>query len=369
MALRNTRNPVPEAQAASGPETTAAPARSQAVQRVLKRRSYRDQQALLRQGTGDATGPGEEADLARAGFSAGAGPLPHRARMEQAFGQPLGDVKAHRGAEAAAASEALGAEAYALGKEVAFRDPDPSPQTVAHEVAHVVQQRQADSPGRTEGGLEIEAEAAAQRAVRGQPVPALGADRGPSRPRKKPLPKDFGKMWEAHPHNYQESWTAQGGDPSQNTTSADLLQEVGLPTNWNTCAIRLSRMLNRIGERITPAKAQAAGLKRKPTWSSKTKEYLILSASEMWTYLQKTYRKADTTFPAKGRYRDAQEFRKDFEATVRPLLRGRKGIVAFDRIIGYGGTGHVDLFDGERLSDAPDWYPSERLMLWYVGVP
>ncbi|HOU53115.1 MAG TPA: T6SS effector amidase Tae4 family protein [Myxococcota bacterium] len=369
MDLKNTRDPVPEADRADGPQVAPAPARGRAVQRVLKRRPYREQQALLRHGGGGAVGPGEEADLARAGFSTSPGPIPHRARMEQAFGQPLGDVKAHVGPDAEAASEALGAEAYTVGNEVAFRDRDPSPATVAHEVAHVVQQRQGDGPGRTEGGLEIEAEAAAQRAASGGTVGALGADRTPGRPRKKPLPKDFGKMWEAHPHNYQEHWTAQGGDPSQDTASADLLGEVGLPTNWNTCAIRLSRMLNRIGERITPARTQAAGLKRKPYWSRKTQEYLILAAGEMWTYLQKTYRKADATFPAKGRYPDAQAFQKDFDRTIKPLLKGRKGIVAFDKIFGYGGTGHVDLFDGERLSDAPGWYPSERLMLWYVVVP
>jgi hypothetical protein len=369
MDLRNSRDPAQEATPAAEPTTAREPARSRAVQRVLKRRSYREQQSLLRQGGAGAVGPGEEADLARAGFSATPAQIPHRGRMERAFGQPLGDVKAHLGPEAGAASEAMGAEAYALGNEVAFRDRNPSPETVAHEVAHVVQQRRGDGPGRTEGGLEIEAEAAAQRAVHGQAVPALGSDRAPGRPRKKALPKDFGKMWEAHPHNYQESWTGQGGDPSQNTPSADLLQEVGLPTDWNTYAIRLSRMLNRIGERITPAKAQAAGLKRRPHWSAKTKEFLILAAGEMWTYLQKTYRKADATFPAKGRYKDAQEFQKDFDATIKPLLKGRKGIVAFDKIFGYGGTGHVDLFDGERLSDAPGWYPSERLMLWYVVVP
>jgi len=367
------RQNAPETAVENGPverrEVGVGPARGRAVQRVLKRRSYREQQALLRQGRGGTVGPGEEADLARAGFSSAPREVPHRARMERAFGQPLGDVKAHLGPDAGAASEAMGAEAYAMGDEVAFRDPHPSLDTVAHEVAHVVQQRQADAPGRSEGGLEVEAEAAAQRAAGGQKVPALGSDRGSARPRKKPLPKNFGKMWEAHPHNYQESWTGQGGDPSQNTPSADLLQEVGLPTDWNTCAIRLSRMLNRIGERITPARTQAAGLKRKPYWSAKTKEYLILAAGEMWTYLQKTYRKADATFPAKGRYKDAQEFQKDFDATVKPLLKGRKGIVAFDKIFGYGGTGHVDLFDGERLSDAPGWYPSERLMLWYVVVP
>ncbi len=338
--------------------------RTQAVRRVLKRRSYAAQKDLLRAGRGAAVGPGEEADLAKAGFSAPASDLPHRAAMERAFGQPLGHVKAHTGPEASEASAALGAEAYAYGSEVAFDRANPPVETVAHEVAHVVQQSERFGSAGT-ADLEREADRAAQSAATGGPVTAITPDRVAVRKKEKlPAGKEgFDKMWAAHPHNYQD-------DPAQNTENADLLEEIGLPTNWNTCAIRLSRMLNQIGLRITPAKVKAAGIARAPYYSRKTKEYFILSAKEMWTYLAKNFRKADAIFPAAGKtYKDAEAFRKGFEKDIEPVVKARKGIVAFEQIFGYGGTGHVDLFDGLKLSDAPDWYPSMRVHLWYVVVP
>lgn len=356
---------------AQEPPGTARPAapRTQAVRRVLKRRSYAAQRDLLRAGGGPAVGPGEEADLARAGFSAPARDLPHRTRMEQAFGRPLGHVKAHVGPEASEASAALGAEAYAYGSEVAFDRANPPVETVAHEVAHVVQQSSRPGASGGEAGvadLEREADRASESAATGAAVTGMTPDKPAAVRKKEKLPQGkegFEKMWAAHPHNYQD-------DPSQDTESADLLEEIGLPTNWNTCAIRLSRMLNKVGLTITPAKVKAAGIARRPYYSRKTKEYFILSAKEMWTYLAKNFRKADAIFPAAGTtYKDAGAFQKGFRKDIEPIVKARKGIVAFEKIFGYGGTGHVDLFDGLKLSDAPNWYPSMRVHLWYVVVP
>ncbi len=174
----------------------------------------------------------------------------------------------------------------------------------------------------------------------------------------------FEQMWAAHPHNYQ-------ADDAENTSSPDVLDQHGLPASYsNTCAIRISIMFNEIGDPITVAKATGAGIKKERLhYSKKTKKYYILSAKEMWTYLTAHYRKPDVTFPTKGRYADEEKFRDDFEATIKPLLAGKKGIVAFDKVFGYGGTGHVDIFDGETLSNAAGWYSCQRLMLWYVSVP
>ncbi len=361
--------------AQAGPESVAqkgaaqpAPPRTDAVRRVLKRRNYDAQKALLQVGQGPPVGPGEEADLARAGFASPARELPYRTTMERAFGQPLGHVKAHVGPEAREASIAMGAEAYALGSEVAFDSPSPSPETVAHEVAHVVQQTPeaaTSGGGASEAAVEREADRAARTAATGGRVPGLSPER-PAVRKKEKLPKGeegFEKMWASHPHNYQD-------DPSQNTDSAALLESIGLPTDWNTCAIRLSVMLNKIGLTITPAKVKAAGIARAPYYSKKTKHYYILSAKEMWTYLSKNFRKADAIFPGPAKtYKDAEAFQAGFKKDIEPIVKSRKGIVAFEKIFGYGGTGHVDLFDGLKLSDAPDWYPSMRVHLWYVVVP
>lgn len=173
----------------------------------------------------------------------------------------------------------------------------------------------------------------------------------------------FQEMWDAHPHNYQD-------DASQNTSSDEVREEHGLPAYLaNTCAIRLSVMLNKIGQKITPASVKAAGITRAPTYSKKTKEYYIVAASEMWQYLTKHFRKSDVVFPQKGTYKTEAEFQEAYDSTIRPLVQGKKGIVAFQKIFGYGGTGHVDLFDGETLSDAGNWYPSTRIELWYISVP
>ncbi len=174
----------------------------------------------------------------------------------------------------------------------------------------------------------------------------------------------FEEMWENHPHNYLD-------DDSENTTSDEVREEEGLPSYLeNTCAIRMSVMFNKMGDatRITPAKTKAAGLPRKPFYSKKSKDYYILGASEMWTYIAKRYRKADAVYPKSGRWKNEEEFNKAFEEgdnPIKDIIKSKKGIVGMERIFGYGGTGHVDIFDGETLSDG-SWYPCKRLHLWYV---
>lgn len=57
-----------------------------------------------------------------------------------AFGQhDISHVQAYTGSQAAQASKAIGAEAYATVSKVAFANPNPSLHTVAHEAAHVIQ--------------------------------------------------------------------------------------------------------------------------------------------------------------------------------------------------------------------------------------
>jgi hypothetical protein len=189
---------------------------------------------------------------------------------------------------------------------------------------------------------------------------------GPPVQMKEKLPtgdKGFEKMWGAHPHNYLE-------DESQNTSSGDLLESLGFDPSWNTCAIRLSVMLNEMGYTITPAKAKAAGVPRKPTYSTKTKQYYIISAREMWIYLTNNFRAPDQVFPARGIYDSAEKFDRAFTSEIQKTIASRRGIVAFDKLLtGYSGSGHVDLFNGEQLSDAQVWYPCQKLCLWYILIP
>jgi hypothetical protein len=202
----------------------------------------------------------------------------------------------------------------------------------------------------------------------------------PSPATKKELPstdEGFDDMWEAHPHNYQEHY--DGGSADDNTSSPELLEEEGLPA-WmnNTCAIRLSKMLNNMGGAfaITYKSAAAAGIPKKRVWRGKkqadgTRELFIVSASEMWTYLEKNYRSADEVYPGSGKFADSAAFDAAWDGGADPIkdkIASQKGIVAFEKIFGYGGTGHVDIFNGERLSDAAEWYPSQRIKIWNVVV-
>lgn len=326
-----------------------------------------------------AFGSGDETHaVAASGTQGGARKLPFADQIARSFGPEhaatVQSIQAHVGGPATEANDRLGAEAYAHGNHVVFaREPDLH--TAAEEAAHVVQQRAGvmlpEGVGEEGDAHEQKADAVADRVVAGEPaaqlLPQAEHTGAPAvQFKKKDLPKGdeaFQKMWEGHPHNY----LPEDGSLGQNTTSPELLEELGFDPSYNTCAIRLSTMLNSIGETITPAKTKAAGIERKPSYSKATKQYYILSAAEMWTYLMKTFRQPDKTFPPKGRYKDDDEFAAAYETDIKPAIAGRHGIVAFDKIFTYSGTGHVDLFQGEQLSDAGDsFYHAQRVMLWYI---
>ncbi len=80
-------------------------------------------------------------ELAAHGIGGSGGGLPFLVQIQRAFGRhDVSDVRAHVGGAASEAATALGAEAYATGRDIAFRGA-PDLRTAAHEAAHVVQQR------------------------------------------------------------------------------------------------------------------------------------------------------------------------------------------------------------------------------------
>jgi Domain of unknown function (DUF4157) len=111
--------------------------------------------------------------------------LPHADRVEQALGgHRLDAVRAYTDAGARAASRDLGAEAYTVGDKIAFASTSPSLHTVAHEAAHVIQQRAGARPENDSATyLERRAEAAADVIVQGRSpgrfLPEPGSRRGP----------------------------------------------------------------------------------------------------------------------------------------------------------------------------------------------
>jgi hypothetical protein len=106
--------------------------------------------------------------------------VPHRAQMERFYGADFGGVRAHLGRPAEMAS--LGARAATRGEEIVFAEADPAAGLVAHELAHVVQQRNAGARDVTSGVVsqpsdtaEREAHAAAESFVEGAAPPSLSA--------------------------------------------------------------------------------------------------------------------------------------------------------------------------------------------------
>ncbi len=105
--------------------------------------------------------------------------------MQQGLGADLSDVRIHDDAEAQAAADTINAKAFTQGSDVYLSKDAPPPQSlegrdlIAHELAHVVQQREPDTvdPGRmSEPGDRSErvAEGAAQNMVQGRTATISG---------------------------------------------------------------------------------------------------------------------------------------------------------------------------------------------------
>jgi len=125
-----------------------------------------------------AGGDGGALEAAAGGVAGAGSALPHLDRVQAAFGRhDISGVTAHSGAEAAQANRALGSEAYATGGKVAFAGGSPSLHTVAHEAAHVVQQRAGvqlkGGVGAAGDAYEQHADAVADAVVAGRSAESL----------------------------------------------------------------------------------------------------------------------------------------------------------------------------------------------------
>jgi hypothetical protein len=120
-----------------------------------------------------------------------------RADMEAAVGHDFGDVQVHTDATAAASARSVQAHAYTVGNHVVFGEGRYRPETpegrhtLAHELTHVVQQRQGPVDGTAaDGGIKVshpsdrfeqEAESVARRVTSSTAAtPAEPAGAGPA---------------------------------------------------------------------------------------------------------------------------------------------------------------------------------------------
>lgn len=132
----------------SGPAATAPGAAETAVQRKATSAPVWSGGGARGERGDRGSAPGDVGSIASAGVAGASAPAPYQSEIQQSFGRhDISDVRAQVGGDAAAASRAIGAEAYATGDRLAFSQA-PDLRTAAHEAAHVVQQRQGISlPG------------------------------------------------------------------------------------------------------------------------------------------------------------------------------------------------------------------------------
>ena len=141
--------------------TAAAAQRAEVVQRVAK----------------PGNSPASVQATAARGVAGSGGALPHGAVIQQAFGRhDISGVQAHVGGAAGEAAQAIGAQAYATGNDIAFSG-QPDLHTAAHEAAHVVQQRAGvqlkGGVGESGDVYERHADAVADAVVAGQSAEGL----------------------------------------------------------------------------------------------------------------------------------------------------------------------------------------------------
>ncbi|GAO26888.1 DUF4157 domain-containing protein [Diaphorobacter limosus] len=132
---------------------------------------------------------GEEAANRLVGKPGDELPASVRQPMQARFDVDFANVRVHSDRAAAEAASALGSRAFTIGRHIAFNHGEYKPASpagqrlLAHELAHVAQQRDADSGRATlrrDAHDEHEANTAADRAVKGLPAKVGGAPRAGS---------------------------------------------------------------------------------------------------------------------------------------------------------------------------------------------
>jgi len=118
---------------------------------------------------------------AETGLSGAGGTLPHQAQIQRSFGgYDISQVTAHTDSAASRGAAMMGADAYATGNHVVLGQGGQSLRTVAHETAHVVQQRAGVSlsggVGQKGDAHERHADAVADLVVQGKSAEGLLGD-------------------------------------------------------------------------------------------------------------------------------------------------------------------------------------------------
>lgn len=116
---------------------------NRATSHLLQSRASQPPALQCKGGSGDRMTSHDTLEMAMDGVKGSGQPLPYLDRIQRSFGSyDLSGARSFVGESASTAARNIGAEAYTTGDSIAFRDSSPTLHTVAHEAAHVIQQRE-----------------------------------------------------------------------------------------------------------------------------------------------------------------------------------------------------------------------------------
>ena len=249
-----------------------------------------------------------------------------RSEMESSFGRDFSNVNIHTDNESVEMNKKLNAQAFTHGNDIYFNSGKYRPETaegkrlLAHELTHVVQQDknqqkiQREDDKRTASNPNNSLSIHQQRIKLNTPPADLPA---------------FATMRNAFP----------AGDLDE------VKKKIGgkVSYDWikNTCAIRISRVLNYSGFPIPFEKDQ--------TISGADKMWYYYRISKLRPFIESTFGKPDLTFT------------KPYDMTE---LSKYKGIMLFDVDIWRDATGHYTLWDGRECADKCHFSKSKAVYLW-----
>jgi hypothetical protein len=266
---------------------------------------------VQRAAEGDA-GQGGGAALASYGLSGSSTSMPHLERIQAAFGpeHDLSGVRAHVGGVAAEAADGMGAVGYATGNHVAFAEA-PDLHLAAHEAAHVVQQRAGvqlkGGVGEVGDVYEHHADQVADAVVRGESIGALLApfssrsaavtaqlQQKVGRREKRAAVPSRDALFDGRPRHATSDDLPDDLEPDERATAEanavltdeELEAEHGVNLA-DSSAFRMSHVLNKASEPITPARARRAGLERRVVEAKGM--YFITDAADLLTYVKWTF--------------------------------------------------------------------------------
>ena len=262
-------------------------------------------------------------------------PKSTKAEMESSFGVDFSQVNIHTNDKAVQMNKELGAQAFTHGKDVYFNKNKFSPtskdgkQLLAHELTHVVQQ-----------GGGIKKKPSKMPSLQKSPINA-GVDAF-ARVGKK-IQQGVGKLAAAimREAKFQQMWNAFPKGDVDNVKS-----KIGgkVDADWinNTCAIRVSRVLNYSGNSVP--------FKKGETISGKDKKWYFYRVRNLRPFIESIYGAPDVTL------------RSPFD---RKELKKHKGIIQFDETNFSDATGHFTLWNGTTCADQCYFDQAGVVHIWY----